>query len=299
MGSSVASGRGHGKTIARAPRNPPLPRLICGICPVCVTSLRNSCCVTLEVRLGSLLLFYFLLCFSSSLTCSSQLQVSRRLQFARHEKDDHNDEKQPARTIIVTATRKTAAAEGEDQENDQDETESADSECATSEFHGSSSQNHVAVSIPSRAWPRGAIAGCDPGDLFGLRNILFALPFFATMFNHMVKCSPRALNRTFAALADPTRRRILEHLAQGDHCVTDLARPHRMSLAAVSKHLGVLERAGLIRRRRHGRVHQLKLEAKPMQNAQQWIEEYRHFWEANLDRLDSYLTKIQTKEKKE
>ena len=71
----------------------------------------------------------------------------------------------------------------------------------------------------------------------------------------MVKCSPRLLNRTFAALADPTRRRILEHLAHGDRCVTDLARPYSMSLPAVSKHLRVLENAGLIRRRRKGRVH--------------------------------------------
>ncbi len=114
----------------------------------------------------------------------------------------------------------------------------------------------------------------------------------------MVKCSPRSLNNTFAALAHPTRRRILEHLAHRDYCVTDLARPHRMSLAAVSKHLRVLERAGLIRRQRHGRVHQLKLEARPLQSAQQWIEEYRHFWETNLDRLDSYLNKIQIKETK-
>ncbi len=113
----------------------------------------------------------------------------------------------------------------------------------------------------------------------------------------MVKYSPRLLDRTFAALADPTRRQILEQLAHGDRCVTDLARPHRMSLPAVSKHLRVLERAGLIRRRRCGRVHQLKLEAKPMRDAQKWIEEYRRFWEENLDRLDDYLKKLQTKEK--
>jgi DNA-binding transcriptional ArsR family regulator len=113
----------------------------------------------------------------------------------------------------------------------------------------------------------------------------------------MVKCSPRSLDRTFAALADPTRRRILEHLALGDRCVTDLAKPYRMSLPAVSKHLRVLERAGLIRRQRRGRVHQLKLEAKPMQNAQQWIEEYRRFWEQNLDRLEDYLKQEQTTEK--
>jgi DNA-binding transcriptional ArsR family regulator len=81
------------------------------------------------------------------------------------------------------------------------------------------------------------------------------------------------LNSTFAALADPTRRRILEHLAHGDHCVTDLARPYAMSLPAVSKHLRVLENAGLVRRRRKGRVHRLKLEAAPMKQASQWIEE--------------------------
>ena len=78
-------------------------------------------------------------------------------------------------------------------------------------------------------------------------------------FNHMVKCLTRSLDRTFGALADPTRRRILAHLAGGDRCVTDLARPHRMSLPAVSKHLRVLENAGLVRRRRDGRVHRLKL----------------------------------------
>ena len=106
------------------------------------------------------------------------------------------------------------------------------------------------------------------------------------------------LDRTFAALADPTRRRILQHLSQGDLCVTDLARPYAMSLPAVSKHLRVLEKAGLVRRRRRGRVHSLKLQAKPMQQASQWINEYRHFWEENFDRLEEYLKQLQTKEKK-
>jgi DNA-binding transcriptional ArsR family regulator len=108
----------------------------------------------------------------------------------------------------------------------------------------------------------------------------------------MVKCSSRLLNRTFAALADPTRRRLLEHLAHGDRCVTDLARPHSMSLPAVSKHLRVLENAGLVSRRRRGRVHSLKLQAAPMRQAQEWIEEYRRFWEGNLDRLDEYLKEL-------
>lgn len=118
------------------------------------------------------------------------------------------------------------------------------------------------------------------------------------IFNQMVKYSSRLLNRTFAALADPTRRRILEHLARGEHCVTDLARPHAMSLPAVSKHLRVLERAGLVRRHKCGRVHRLKLEAQPMKQAQEWIGEYRKFWEESLDRLDEYLKKLQAREHK-
>src|SRR5437899_12136401 len=111
----------------------------------------------------------------------------------------------------------------------------------------------------------------------------------------MVKYSPRALNRTFAALADPTRRRILGNLARGDRCVTDLAKPHAMSLPAVSKHLRVLERAGLVRRRRRGRVHQLTLEAGPMKQASAWIEDYRRFWEGSLARRDEYLRDLKTK----
>jgi DNA-binding transcriptional ArsR family regulator len=107
----------------------------------------------------------------------------------------------------------------------------------------------------------------------------------------MVNYSPKVLNRTFAALADPTRRRILEHLAQGDKCVTRLAKPHRMSLPAVSKHLRILEKAGLLRRRRYGRVHEMQLEAKPLKQAAQWVEEYRKFWEGSLDRLAAYLEK--------
>jgi DNA-binding transcriptional ArsR family regulator len=105
----------------------------------------------------------------------------------------------------------------------------------------------------------------------------------------MVKYSSGKLNQTFAALADPTRRRMLQQLAHGDRCVTDMARPHSMSLPAISKHLRVLEKAGLLRRRRYGRVHQLRLEAKPLKQAAQWVEEYRKFWEGSLDRLAEYL----------
>ena len=114
----------------------------------------------------------------------------------------------------------------------------------------------------------------------------------------MVEYSSRSLDRTFGALADPTRRRILAQLAKGGECVTDLARPHAMSLAAVSKHLIVLEKAGLVRRRRQGRVHSLTLEARPMKEAEAWINRYRQFWEGNLDRFEDYLNKLQKKEKK-
>lgn len=114
----------------------------------------------------------------------------------------------------------------------------------------------------------------------------------------MVKYQSAALNRTFAALADPTRRRILAHLAQGDKRVTHLARPHAMSLPAVSKHLRVLEKAGLLRRRRYGRVHEMQLNAKPLKQAAQWVEEYRKFWEASLDRLANYLEKTSPSKKK-
>jgi DNA-binding transcriptional ArsR family regulator len=107
----------------------------------------------------------------------------------------------------------------------------------------------------------------------------------------MVKYPAKRLSRTFAALADPTRRHILAHLSQGDKCVTRLAKPHAMSLPAVSKHLRVLEKAGLLRRRRHGRVHEMRLDAKPLHEAARCVEEYRKFWQGSLDRLAEYLEK--------
>src|SRR5260370_39169142 len=107
----------------------------------------------------------------------------------------------------------------------------------------------------------------------------------------MVNYSSRTLNRTFAALADPTRRQILAHLARGDRRVTDLARPHDMSLPAVSKHLRGLENAGLLRRRRYGRVHEMRLNAAPLKKAPQWGGENRKFWERCPDRLAADLVK--------
>lgn len=115
--------------------------------------------------------------------------------------------------------------------------------------------------------------------------------------NHMVKQSARLLSATFSALSDPTRRRILEDLSGGDRCVTELAMPFSMSLPAVSKHLRVLEDAGLVRRRRRGRVHSLRLQAAPMKEASRWIGEYRRFWEGRLDRLGTYIEDLKAKEK--
>jgi DNA-binding transcriptional ArsR family regulator len=114
----------------------------------------------------------------------------------------------------------------------------------------------------------------------------------------MVKYSSPALDRTFAALADPTRRQILAHLARGHQRVTDLAEPYAMSLPAISKHLRVLEKAGLLRRRRYGREHQINLEAEPLREAAAWVEKYRKFWEGSLDRLAHYLEETTTTKSK-
>ncbi len=101
------------------------------------------------------------------------------------------------------------------------------------------------------------------------------------------------LSVTLAALADPTRRGILARLSTGQATVTELAEPFDMSLAAVSKHLKVLEHAGLISRGRDAQYRPCRLEAAPMKDVAGWIEEYRKFWEASLDRLDDYLVALQ------
>jgi len=109
------------------------------------------------------------------------------------------------------------------------------------------------------------------------------------IFNHMVKRKSCCLDATFAALADPTRRRILEHLAKGKRRVTDLAAPFSISLPAVSKHLRVLESARLLTRHRQGREHRLELHPGPLKDAIRWIEQYRRFWEGSLEALADYL----------
>src|SRR5215472_13282151 len=106
------------------------------------------------------------------------------------------------------------------------------------------------------------------------------------------------LNATFAALADPTRRAILARLASGDASVTELAEPFEMSLPAVSKHLKVLERAGLIARSREAQWRPCQLEARPLKDAADWIEHYRRFWSESFDRLDQYLEDLKQKESK-
>jgi DNA-binding transcriptional ArsR family regulator len=106
------------------------------------------------------------------------------------------------------------------------------------------------------------------------------------------------LSTTFAALADPTRRAILARLAAGEASVTELAQPFDMSLPAISKHLKVLERAGLIVRGREAQWRPCKLEAGPLKGAADWLEYYRQFWEQSLDRLDDYLKEVQRKGKR-
>ncbi len=105
------------------------------------------------------------------------------------------------------------------------------------------------------------------------------------------------LSLTFAALADPTRRAILARLASGEASVNELAQPFEMSLPAISKHLKVLERAGLIARGRDAQWRPCRLEAAPLKEVANWVAHYRAFWEASFDRLDDYLLTLKKKEK--
>ena len=106
------------------------------------------------------------------------------------------------------------------------------------------------------------------------------------------------LSSTFAALADPTRRAILARLALGETSVTELAEPFQISLPAVSKHLKVLERAGLIARSREAQWRPCRIETAGLKDVDHWLEEYRRLWEARLDRLGDYLHKLQAKKKR-
>lgn len=105
----------------------------------------------------------------------------------------------------------------------------------------------------------------------------------------MVKSSSHTLDAIFSALSDPTRRKLLERLALGEKTVTEVAEPFDMSLPAISKHLRILEEAGLIVRRKQGRVHHLQLAAAPMKEASEWLDVYRQFWDAQFDALAQFL----------
>lgn len=113
----------------------------------------------------------------------------------------------------------------------------------------------------------------------------------------MVRLAADRLDATFAALADPTRRAILARLATGEASVTELARPFAMSQPAISKHLRVLERAGLISRRRAAQRRPRRLEPRPLAEATAWLEHYRRFWEGNFQRLDALLDEMKTLDK--
>ncbi|HEY0151663.1 MAG TPA: metalloregulator ArsR/SmtB family transcription factor [Longimicrobium sp.] len=105
------------------------------------------------------------------------------------------------------------------------------------------------------------------------------------------------LSSTFAALADPTRRAILARLSGGEATVTELAEPFEISLPAVSKHLKVLERAGLIERGREAQWRPCRLKAERLREVDEWVDQYRKFWEDSLGRLDEYLKQLRTREK--
>lgn len=112
------------------------------------------------------------------------------------------------------------------------------------------------------------------------------------------KMSADQLTSTFAALADPTRRAILAHLMSGEASVTELAEPFEMSMPAISRHLKVLETAGLISRGRAAQWRPCHIQAAPLKQVADWVEEYRMAWEQRLDRLHDYLAEVQAKEKK-
>ena len=108
--------------------------------------------------------------------------------------------------------------------------------------------------------------------------------------------SADSLTLTFSALSDPTRRAILARLARGEASVNDLAAPFDISLPAISKHLSVLERSGLIERRKESRFRPCRLKPAPLKEATEWIEKYRRTWEESFDKLDAYLREMQSKE---
>ena len=121
-----------------------------------------------------------------------------------------------------------------------------------------------------------------------MRWILVGL---VAIVNYMVNCTQQQLDRAFGALAHPIRRGILARLATGEATVSELAKPFKVSAPAISKHMRILEDAGLLSRRKQGREHRCRLEAKRMQEAERWLELHRTFWNERLDALERYLKK--------
>jgi DNA-binding transcriptional ArsR family regulator len=135
------------------------------------------------------------------------------------------------------------------------------------------------------------IRACTPTRV----GVDFFLTFIRRLhiFNQMVKYMPESLSRVFFALSDPTRRAILARVAEGEVTVTVLAAPFAMSLVAVSKHIRVLEQAGLLQRRKQGREYRLRFVADPLRDAAEWLDSYRTFWTRQLDRLAQHLEQQQ------
>ena len=132
------------------------------------------------------------------------------------------------------------------------------------------------------------------GRKFSLDNLSFV---FYHLVKYMAEAANDNLSRVFAALADPTRRAILERLSRGEAGVQEIAKPFDMTLPAISKHLKVLEKAKLIKRGKDAQWRPCTLDAKALKQANDWIADYRQFWEESFERLDEYLKEIQEQEK--
>jgi DNA-binding transcriptional ArsR family regulator len=133
-------------------------------------------------------------------------------------------------------------------------------------------------------------------DFCCLQVLYLTLWLFNLVVNNVMSDQ---ITATFAALADPTRRAILARLALGETSVTEIAAPFEMSMPAISRHLKVLEKAGLISRGREAQWRPCKLKAEPLKQAADWLDDYRRFWEESFDRLDEYLKTLQIKEKRD
>lgn len=121
---------------------------------------------------------------------------------------------------------------------------------------------------------------------------------FGAILNHMVNYSTVVLDKTFGALADPTRRAMIQRLARGEYSVTELAQPFDMSLPAISKHVRILEEAGILVRRKTGRTYHCRLQPQPLEEATQWVEQHRMFWEKQLGSLAAFLAETKHKGEK-